>query len=229
MSLLPSQIVSRVALRIGAFLGIPATIDTSYANPFANMISAGVTPNSIRADILMIEQEMATIVAMNKLQPWRDLLADVTASIASGGLVPSTGSGGGKIIGRYGSVRDSSDLKWCTDKFTTEEIRRLIDNANSWRKLNLYAFALNPPRITHTRPSVIIDVCVFDFDARKTAIDADQALIFQSAADMYFFGCMSLLANTDAKLTELSSFYSKGYDLWRQALTTGVNEVKAAA
>ena len=234
MTLIPSQIAGRVALRIGAFQGIPATIDTSYATPFANMVSESVTPNSVRADTLFIEQEIANIVAGNQYHKWRNLISDVTAILASGSQIPSIGASGAKIIGLYGQVRDADagtvpPNRVLEPTLHEDEIRLIAENPGIFT-LDTFAYALMPPRVYHNRPAgVIIDVCVFDFDARKTAIDADAALLFQSAGNMYFYGVMSLLGNTDARLVELSNLYVPRYEAWRQSLSTMIDKVAEAA
>src|SRR5713101_5860725 len=121
-----------------------------------------------------IVEELAVSVAMNLDHPWRGLIADVTANLANAALIPTTGMGGKQIIGKLGSVYDASDNNICGESFTVEEIRQLRFNPNNWRVLDVYAFAISGRRIYHTRTNVVIDVCVYDPVAVKTAIAANQ-------------------------------------------------------
>lgn len=225
MGLFPSYIIRQAALRVGAYPGIPSAIEALYvaADPTAGMRSASFVPSSMKDQIVAVEQEMTGAVAMNPNHPWRGVIAGVTASIADGTVIPTFASGGtGEVvIGEYGQVRDAvSPNRPLTADLTVAEIRAYRENLTVY-KSDVFSFALQKPRLNHTRTNAIIDVCFFDFDARKAAIFADSELLFSEAENCYLTGLLSMLMNTNALLTELSMAYAPRYQAWLAALGAG--------
>lgn len=234
MALLPSYIIRQCALRIGAYPGIPSAIEALYiaADPTVGMKSESFVPSSLKDQLVAVEQEIAVAVASSEDHPWRGILQDTTASIASGGLIPKVGisTATAKIVGEYGQVKDAdSPFRPLTPGLHVDEIRALNQNENSMFTMDLFSCAYRKPRLFHTRPTgAIIDVCVYDFDTRKTAIFADGELLFP-AENAYLSGLMSMLMNTDALLTELSKSYMPRYGEWLAALKSGRTTVAEAA
>lgn len=146
-----------------------------------------------------VVEELAMAVALDLSHPWRAILKDVTASLASGDPIPQIGASGKQIIGVRGSVRDDSDGKPLTNSFTLAEIRRLNDNPGTMRKIPVYGFVIIEPRIYHTRPNVTIDICVFDEGAVATAIAANGVPIFPDAEGAYVTGLTEKLLSPTAK------------------------------
>lgn len=140
-----------------------------------------------------VEEELAIAVAMNPVHPWRKNISDVTAAITNGALIPQTGAAGAQIIGVRGQVLDFTDGKALTDSFTLDEIRRMVENPNTWRVIPVYAYHIDLPRIYHTRTSVKIDVCVYDVVAQKAAIVADAVTIFPDAEGAYITAVVAKL------------------------------------
>lgn len=224
--LLPSYILRQVFIRIGAYQGQAEAIEASYllADPSTNAKSASFTKSVLLDGLVGIEQEMAGAIGSEPDHPWQNVITDFTASIASGGRVPSVGvsSSTAKIIGKYHQVKDAdSPFRPLTNDLTIADIRELSLNPASMFKSDIYSFALERGRLHHTRTNAIIDVSVYAYDTRKAAIFADQELLFTEAQDCYFSGLMSLLMNTDALLTELSKMYAPRYQAWIAALGAG--------
>jgi len=224
--LLPSYIMRQVWIRVGAYKGQAAAIEASYllADPSTNSVSAAFTKSALLDGLVGIEQEMAGAISSDPDHPWQNIITDVTASIASGGRVPSVGisTATAKIIGKYHAVRDAvSPFRTLTDDLTVADIRELSLNPATMFKSDIYSYALDRGRLHHTRTNATIDVSVYDYDARKAAIFADGELLFTEAQDCYFSGLMSLLMNTDALLTELSKLYAPRYQAWITALGAG--------
>ena len=146
-----------------------------------------------------VEEELAIAVAMNPQHPWRKNISDVTAAITNGALIPQTGAAGAQIIGVYGQVLDFTDGKALTNSFTLDEIRRLVENPNTWRIVPVYAYHIFPPRIYHTRTSVKIDVCVYDVAAQKAAIVADAVTLFPDAEGAYITAVVAKLKDPSAR------------------------------
>lgn len=206
-------------LRIGAFLGLPADIAANYANSaFTDFETESFPLQSLYDGLLGVEQEMAQAIAMNKDNILRANIKD-TVAVAAGGEIPSFGSSSttAKIIGAWGQVRDADTLKLLVPGLREEEIRIMVDNPGGMFKTSFFGYALVPPRIYSTVASMLIDCCVYDYDARKTAIDANGALLFSMAQNAYFDGLMATLKNEDATLTGLSSQFEKPYAEWLSA------------
>lgn len=146
-----------------------------------------------------VEEELAIAVSMNPLHPWRAKIADVTAAITNGSVIPQVGGAGAQIIGVNGAVNDATDGKPLTQSFALEEIRRLVDNPNAWRVVPVYAFVVVLPRIYHTRTSVKIDVCVYDVAAQKTAIAANAVTLFPDAEGAYVTALTAKMKDPSAR------------------------------
>jgi len=215
--LLPSTVIRQAYIRIGAWLGLPEDIAFSYNNDtaFTNVISESFPPQSMQDYLVGVEQEMALAIALNQDNVLRSNISD-TVTVASGAQIPSHGSSSttAKIIGNWGQVRDAADEnKLLVPALREEEIRIIMDNSGVFIS-SYFAYALRPPRIYATVANVIIDCCVFDYDARKAAIDADEPLLFPMAQNAYFSGLMCSLKNEDATITALSSQFEKPYAEW---------------
>ena len=213
-----------------------------------------------------VVEELAMAVAMNPWHPWRAVLQGVTASIASGALIPQTSAvatltgtadptasttlvgtstlfltelivgdtiivngetrsvsaiasntsltvtaaftdtapasitkPAKQIIGVHGIVKDASDSKALTESFALDEIRALIDNINSWRQTDVYAYRIIPPRIYHTRTNVVIDVCVYDVAVVRAAIAANAVPLFPDAEGAYITALVAKLSNPNSR------------------------------
>src|SRR5436309_347096 len=103
--LLPSFILRQCFVRIGAYQGQAAAIEASYLldDPSTNAKSASFTKSVLLDGLVGVEQEMAGAIGSEDEHPWQNVITDVTASIASGGRVPSVGisTATAKIIGKY--------------------------------------------------------------------------------------------------------------------------------
>lgn len=233
MALIPSIIYRQVALRIGAYPGIPSAIEALYvaADPTTGMKSESFVPASLKDSLGAVEQEIAGAVATPREHPWQNIIADVTAAIASGELVPSVGvsTATAKVIGNYGQVRDAeSPFRPLTADLPISEIRALSQNPGTVFKSDIFSYAFERGRLVHTRTTATVDVCVYDFDVRKVAILADDGLLFTEAENAYLSGVMSMLMNTDALLTELANQYSPRYQAWLTAFRSGQTEPQKA-
>ncbi len=219
-SLLPKTIATMALIRIGAYKGLPADIATDYANAAFTDFQTESFPIQVLYDNLLgIEQEMAQAIAMNQDNTLRANIKD-TVLVVSGDEIPSIGSGSStaKIIGVWGQVRDADTGKLLVPALREEEIRIIMDNPGGMFKSSLFAYALRPPRIyAATAVNLSIDCCVYDYDARQAAIDANGALLFPMAQEAYFDGLMTTLKNEDQTLTGLSSQFEKPYSEWLAA------------
>jgi hypothetical protein len=216
MSLTSKKIATMALIRIGAYKGLPSEIATNYANAaFTDFQTESFPLQALYDNILGVEQEMAQAIAMNQDNTLRANISD-TVTVTSGDEIPSFGSSSStaKIIGVWGQVRDANSSKLLVPALREEEIRILVDNPGGMFKSSFFAYALRPPRIYSTVAEMEIDCCVYDYDARKTAIDANQELLFPFAENAYFHGLMAQLKNEDATLTGLSDQFTGAYAEW---------------
>lgn len=233
MALIPSIIYRQALLRIGAYRGQPADIEASYveSDPTSDSISESFVPTSFKDQVVAVEQEIAIAVSMADNHPWANLIGDITAPIASGDLIPTAGtsSANSQIIGKYRSVRDTEGpFRVLTKDLPISEIRSLdlsFSEFGAMYKSDFWAFEIEDGRLHHTRSLATVDVCVYDYVSRKTAIFNDAALIFQNAENAYFSGVMSMLKNTDATLAELAALYDPRYEAWLSTFRAGKTEL----
>lgn len=230
MSLTSRDIAVQCLLRIGAFKGLPADIATNYANAaFTDFETESFPLVALYDNLLGVEQEMAQAVSMNQNNVLRANISD-TVAVNSGDEIPSVGSSSStaKIIGEWGQVRDAGSGKLLVPALREEEVRIIADNSGIFT-MNYFAYALRPPRIYATVSGLEIDVCVYDYDARKAVIDANGDLLFQMAQSAYFDGLMSTLKNEDTTLVALSDQFEKPYAEWLASQQAGRSVTQEAA
>ena len=212
---LTSNIIVRLAYsRVGAFQGNASQIATDYASDAA-LADANTESFPLQSmyDILVgVENEMATAVAMNVNNTLRNVLGDIV-TVTSGGLIPAISDEDLPIIGEWGQVRTAAGIE-LTPAMHEDEIRAIVNGPSGLFKTNYYSYALRPPRIYATQTTLEIDVCVFDIDARQTAINANEDLLFQQMQNAYFSGLMANLKNEDPAYTSLSNEYAPAYQAW---------------
>jgi hypothetical protein len=215
MSLTSSVIIRQAYIRIGAWLGTSAEINPQYNTDtnFEQVVSESFPPQSMWDMLTGVENEIATAVANDQDNVLRSVIQDI-ATVTSGNRVPSTGDGGGSIIGVWGQVRQAGTGIELTPGLHEDEIRAIVNGPTGLFKSTLYSYAFRPPRIYATVPSLVIDVCTFDYATRAAAIAANEALLFQQCQDAYFYGLMSNLSNEDSNYTALANMYKPLYAEW---------------
>lgn len=218
MSLTSGIIIRQAYVRIGSWQGDSTEINAQYNADvnFEQVVSESFPPQSMWDMLTGVENEMATAVASNENNVLRSVLQDIS-TVTSGNRIPSTGDGGGSIIGVWGQVRDADSGIELTPGLHEDEIRAIVNGPSGLFKSSLYSYALRPPRIYATVTSLEIDVCSFNYSTRAAAIAANGSLLFQQCQNAYFDGLMSQLKNQDAAYTSLSNEYEKPYQMWLAA------------
>ena len=215
----------QVALRANCLSGaLPASLETNYADATlvaGDFKSANFPFTSFKDSLRSTENEIATAVANNKDHPWSSLIADITSALASGASIPSTGAGGAPIIGEYRGVIDGTDSKRLSDDMNLDEIRRLIDNPNGWRKISPYQYQFDPPRIFHTQSTVKIVVCVWSPDTCDASIAANNDLLFPDAEGAYVAGVGDKMHNLSQEFASLAASFASEYQAWLTAISAG--------
>lgn len=215
MALTPNIIIRQAYIRIGAWLGDPTELNALYNADadFESIVSEAFPPQSMWDTLTGTENEMATAVASNEDNVLRSVLQDI-ATVTSGNRIPSTGDGGGSIIGVWGQVRQASTGIELTPGLHEDEVRAVVNGPSGLFKSTLYSYALRPPRIYATVSALEIDVCTFNYTVRAAAIAANGALLFQQCQNAYFYGLMANLTNEDQNYVGLANIYKPLYMEW---------------
>lgn len=190
MSVPYQQLLHDVGLRMNSLIGGQvAPLEATYATAVltaANFKSADFPFTSFRDAILMAESQFAHAAAVSHDEhgtgnhTWRSSMADVTAALANGAVIPSTGSGGNSIIGAYGEVIDGTDGVLMTRK-PLEYVRRI--KAETWRTYPLHFYRIIGRRIFHTRTTAIIGVCVYNRVTQLAAWNAGGNMLLPDTAE----------------------------------------------
>lgn len=184
MSVPYAKLLSEIALRLNALVGaLPVDLETTYIkSAFAQTdFKSGDWPYTFNKDLcILAEAKYAGIISSTNNKSLRRPLISQTAAIASGGVFPSSNSGGDKVIGIPGSISDSSDSKALTEK-PLALVRRLI--AETWRAYPLYHFAFDGDRLEHTRTNVIADVCTYNSATQRTAVQAGGNMLLHDSLE----------------------------------------------
>jgi hypothetical protein len=164
MSITYDGVIQQILNALGAVAGpTPATADANFtASPSTStVIGPDFVPSMIQPALASSLSEIVEAIASTPLNPERQRYADVTASLANFDAIPQTGNGGARIIGVPGYVKDASDNIACLPN-TLDAIRSYNRFAATiYDGFTPYWYAINSDRIEHTRPGVIMGVCVW--------------------------------------------------------------------
>ncbi len=220
MALTSNIPIRRAYVAIGAWQGTSQEINAQYNadTNFEQIVSESFPAQSMWDMLTGVENEIATSVAMNGDSVLRRVLHD-TATVTSGGLIPSEGDSGGAIIGNWGQVIGSDGIE-LTPGLHQDEVAAVINGPTGLFKSTLHSFTLRPPRIFATVSSLTIDVQTYDYNTRAGIIAEGGNLLFQSCPNAYFAGLMSYLKNQDDKYTALSNQFAPAYQAWLTSPTS---------
>ncbi len=227
MALLPSTIIRRAYVAIGAWQGTPAEINAQYNadTNFEQVVSESFPPQSMYDMLTGVENEIALAVSMNPENVLRPLIGD-TVSVASGGVVFTTTDTGLPMIGVWGQIRDAATLLPLTQGMHEDEITAIVNGPTGLFKSSYRSYAARPPRVYATVPNIKIDCCGFSYAIRAAVIAANGPLLFQQLSEAYFTGLMTKLKNQDASYTSLSNEYQPQYAQWLAAQNPPTNLVE---
>lgn len=234
MSLTYEQLLHDVALRMNALVGAQFTpLQNTYAvSPLlpAHFKSADWPYSSFRDAILMAEEVVALAIASTPAHPWRAYLNSQTASLANGEELPKLDTSNHPIIGVYGGVVDALptvDFPDGTPCFMQplEVVRRLVQEA--WRIYDLFCYAIDGNRIWHTRPSVLINVCIYDRTTQLTAWNAAGNTVLPDATEPIITSVALSLMVKELSNVVGAEIYSKYADAGLQGIRAGIVGVPA--
>lgn len=199
MALNYHEIVAASALRVSALTGtLTAALETTFVTrplTTAQFQSTVFNFSAIKQAVVNAEEKMAHAIANTPGHAWRASLAGATSTLANAAAIPTVSSASKQIIGKLGSVYDGSTV--CTSK-PLAVIRRRVRNANSFFRAPVYHYAIDDRRIYHTRPTVVIDVCVYDRAVQIALVDSNGAILLPEVLEeAYICGTVSMLVRDD--------------------------------
>jgi|SRR5215831_12569453 len=225
------DIAAAAALRINALSGTdPSELEVTYAKrPLvaADFDSSIIPFGAIKDTILNAEQRLATAIADTGNHPWRANLISQTAPLFSGADMPANDVNGKSIIGIYGAVLDGENPTLiCTepDFQPVETIRRWQLNTGLWI-MPLYAYSMDGNGIIHTRNTVIVQCCVYDYATQAAAFDADQNILLPDVlAPAYIAGAVAGLVRDDEFMAQ-AQLYAQYFTGVETAIKSGLTSV----
>lgn len=203
MAITFERVIQQVLNELGAVKGATAIdAETNYdaAPTTSTVIGPDFTPGMVEDALAVTIGKTVEAIASTPKHPERQRFADVTASLANLAAMPETGSGGLRIIGVIGFVRDVSDNRAC--------LPAALDSVRSYNRFpaiysdaDSYLYAINGNRIEHTRANVVVEVCVYTRPAS-----------FTGNIDMEDWHEGGLVAGSVAELALKESMFGSLYD-----------------
>ena len=202
MAITFDSVINQILNELSAIKGATA------AAADANFTAAPSTSIVIGPDFLpsMVQPTLATVIgktveaiASTPRHPERQRFADVTASLANRDAIPQTGSGGSRIIGIPGFVRDASDSEALLPA-PLDAVRGYNRFSSTvYTGFTAYLYAINGNRIEHTRTAVVMEVCVY---TRATIFTGNIALDDWHEAGLVA-GTVEILATKESMFADL--------------------------
>ncbi len=177
MSIGYQQIKRLVALKSSQLIGTnQATLEAAYTGAtFGTTLDGAEVPaTAIKDAVLMIEKELAHIIASDPNHPYRSFLYARTAALADLASIPIVDNAGVEIIGVWDSCSDASTNKACT-WMPEQTIQDIVSAATYFGTDNLYYYNTQTTGnyIRHTRTSVFLQGCSWSQSTQATAYDAN--------------------------------------------------------
>lgn len=203
-----TQVIRMAAHRVKAITGTdPVTLEAAYTT---TPLTATQVSNS--ADFPLSPIKDAIIATVGKIvrayanvsdHPFRT--ETQTANIANKGAIPKLDSGGKKIVGVFGAIRDAS-----TGNVLTEQPVQLIRSINTSKlsghlKDSYFHHKIIGKRLEHTVANAVIDVQVWDEPTERVLINAQGSCsLDDSLFDAVVMGTVSILVIDDSYAAQSS-------------------------
>lgn len=208
-------VIQQVLNELGAVKGATATdADANFtaAPSISTVIGPDFLPAMVQPALAGAIGKIVECIAATPHHPERQRFADVTASLANRDALPQAGSGGGRIIGVYGFVRDASDGIAC-EAADLDRVRGYTRFASTiYSNQEAYLYCINGNRIEHTRPNVVIEVCTY---TRPTLFTGDVPLEDWHEPGVVA-GTVRVLATKESMFADL---YAAANTRWEEHLT----------
>lgn len=224
-----TAIVREVAKRVNGIAGATAaTMATNYAvdPPTTTEIDDPVFNLAYIKDVVIdvhgrLALEIASVqdpVTGIGNHPWRPYFADVTASVAHGGNLPTTGTGGKAIIGAFGRCYNAGDTDYVLTPASLERVSqyRANNGVGGIYTAGVSMYAINGTKVYATVANVVFDVCVYERADLVTAMAANGNMTLPDAlADALVAGSVASIIVED-EYANTAAYYKTFYD---QAIT----------
>lgn len=218
MALTWHNIIARTALRVNALTGAQSSaLNTTFnTRPLTQtQFKSAVFPFLAHVHAVVSAAGMlAEAIASTAEHPGRARLAavtdEVTGNQTSGAVMPTVSAIGDPIIGLFGAVRETIESVPYRP-LTREPLQRvlmLIVNSNSFYKQSYYKFAVRGQRIWHTRPTAILDCCIWNEATQlSNATSNNSAPPFaDSLADALMCGALKHLMRDDEFMPQSQAY-----------------------
>lgn len=173
-------------------------------------------PTAINDCMLSAEDAMVRRIGANPKSPYRNFLTDVSASVASGALIPIISSGGKSRIGVIGDVRDAGDSTLLTFAPKQVVLGVKVLGTNILKKAQ-YLYYEDHTRIWHTRTNITTDMVIFDKSDERTLMTSSPrgtCKFPQDLHEMIVCGALSYMFRGD--------FNAGQVGIWRQYFNDGL-------
>ena len=194
MSISYVHIRRQVALRSAQLAGSDQdTLETAYTETvFADGVDGAEVPTSAIKDlILMIEKEIAQSIGNNTSHPARSFLYGRTADLDNLDTIPTVDNANVEFVGVFDSCADADD-----NKTVTYQPSQIINDVRQsfFDDIDLYNYNITGNYITHTRDSVYLQGCVWDYTTQSEEYDAaGSSPLPEAMANTWVAGVMSNL------------------------------------
>lgn len=202
-----------------------ATLETNYTNPVIGSTEladrATQFPfSAINDAILNAADRMVQLIGLDRASPYRIFFGDVTANIATGGLIPQVGSTGAKIQGVIGGIKDgTNDTKLIKRDY--QDVTGIANMPTLKQASSIYWYYTDNVRIWHTRTNVKAEVVVWDKDAQRVlmsqAVTRGNCPFPENTHYILISGAKALLSR-DGFNTEQSA-------VWRNEFNSGLPQL----
>lgn len=232
MSATWNDVLRQIAITTNALIGaLPADLQATYSTvPLtAANFQSSIIPFTMMIDKMLNAQSgLVGAVAATANHPWRSFIADVTAALASGAEMPTTGTSGSEIVGVYGAVRgeDSEEIYTLSE---VQDIRVRNQNPGGMFILPVYQYAFYDRRILHTGDEdVIVDVCVYERPNADTLDLTTEILLPDVALPAYVAGGVMECCRDDEFLQQAGRF-GEYFSVWISTIQKGGTSVMSAS
>lgn len=221
-----NTVLRQIALSVNALTGATAaTLETTYSTvplTSANFQSSILSFTSLKDKMLNAEAKIITRAADSGDHPYRQSIISQTNPLAYGDLIPLQDAFAARIIGSYGTVRDSVTSQPCIEN----ELRRIQDrvlNPTIWI-IPVFWFAIDDRRIYHTVNSVIMDVCTYNRPVADSLVLTTNIILPDDAVPAYVHGALMECIRDDEFLAQGAQFGSQ-FTLWLNEIKSGYTSV----
>lgn len=173
MSIPYKNIQVQAALKSSQLIGTnAATLEASYIAAWTSAVLDGaeVPFSGFRDAVLAIEKELAHIIASDKQYPYRNSLAENSASLANKATIPTVSTTNKAFVGVFSGVFDST-----TNNVLTEMPVQTLDDIalSGFSDITYYHYAIVGNKLRHTVTNAYFAGCVWDYTTQLAAYNAN--------------------------------------------------------